>query len=313
MGNTPSQAQGSPSRSTEHGGIYHAGSASGSGSNNNNGGGSKEGTPSSTIKSNSRHPSMRLPMPSRPSHISPNSSHPTSPSGRGGSPRRRKSLELPDLNKLSFTPAAVVATTATTTSHATHARHGDTLSPSSVPTQSSAGVIPGAAGGGGGGARKWQHVLGGRTASPLSGSLGPMSKVQALPASVPEPRSMPIPGTGGMASPRGGNVNPYFPSSPQKSTGSSTRRASVAPIPIPISGRPANANVDSHGASPPPNTVAPTPGGGGGGGRVDEQGDGLVAVPINWQGTAKTVYVTGSFADNWKGRIKLNRRYVHFK
>jgi hypothetical protein len=43
---------------------------------------------------------------------------------------------------------------------------------------------------------------------------------------------------------------------------------------------------------------------------VDEQGDGMVSVPISWQGTAKTVYVTGSFADNWKGRIKLSRRCV---
>lgn len=128
-----------------------------------------------------------------------------------------------------------------------------------------------------------------------------MSKVATapLPASVPEPRNMPIPA--GAADPRT-VVNPYFPSSPSKSASSSPRRSSVAPIPIP--GRPPVIHVDSHGATPPQRTGVPTPAPGG---RVEEQGDGLVGVPISWQGTAKTVYVTGSFADNWKGRIKLNR------
>ncbi len=188
MGNTPSHPHGSPAR--------------------------PHGTPTTN-----RPPNLRLPMPQRPTHISPQSSNPTSPSGRPGSPRRRKSLELPDLNKLSFTPAAPLPTTATTTSH---------LAPSSEAASSS---------------RKWQTLSGHR--SPLAGNnaLGAMSKI--------EPSTQ------------------YFP--------------------------------NQRPPSPKPPTSPD---------RDDEPNDGLVSVPISWTGGGKTVYVTGNFANNWKDRFKLNKRWV---
>lgn len=76
--------------------------------------------------------------------------------------------------------------------------------------------------------------------------------------------------------------------------------------------RPQVKPVDSPlrtGLTPPPPTAAATPGVSG----VDEAGaasgksDGLVDVPIQWNGGGKNVYVTGNFADNWRGRVKLKK------
>ena len=256
MGNTPSN-QASPARNT--------------------------GEDRQTGQPSSRHPNLRLPMPQRPPYISPNSSNPTSPSGgRSGSPRRRKSLELPDLNKLSFTPAAPVPTLATHTSHHLATPHkkqpAQPSTPSSVPTGS-----------------KWRQALGGRTASPLTNNaLGAMSKIDG-PSSVPT-RTAPID-----VSQRGGD-NPYFPSTPVES--SPTRRK-ILPISIPGRESSPARRVDrsQEGTEPTP-SVAPTPPS-----RVSREklDDGLVNVPISWVGGGKTVFVTGNFADNWKGRIKLEK------
>lgn len=196
-------------------------------------------------------------------------------------------MELPDLNKLSFTPAAPVPTLATHTSHHLATPSGQkkqpTATPSSVPTGS-----------------KWRHALGGRTASPLAGSnaLGAMSKLEG-PSSVPA-KTAPID-----VSPKGVD-NPYFPSSPPQS--SPTKRK-ILPISIPGRGSSPARKVDQpqEGTEPPPPTVAPTPPS-----RVSREklDDGLVNVPITWNGGGKTVFVTGNFADNWKGRIKLNKSWV---
>lgn len=266
MGNTPSN-QASPARGAGH----NAGDKS---------------SPSAT----SRHPNLRLPMPQRPTHISPNSSNPTSPSGgRSGSPRRRKSLELPDLNKLSFTPAAPVPTLATNTSHHLATPQGNkrnSTGNAATPTHSTTG--------------RWKQALGGRVASPLAGgnALGAMSRIE--PSSVPAPKTAPV------AMPHGRSadpsVNPYFPSSPEKSPKRKLSPRRVLPIKIP--GSQAEPSSLPSGTAPPPPTTAPTPPS-----RVSREqlDDGLISVPIQWNGGGKTVFVTGNFADNWKGRIKLSK------
>ena len=283
MGNTPSN-QASPAR----GGDRHAGGGGGS----------------------SRQPNLRLPMPQRPTHMSPTSSNPASPSGtRGTSPRRRKSLELPDLNKLAFTPAAPVPTLATHTSHhlapSTTAGHVKRGSTGSAP-------IPSTAPGGQSSPGRWRQALGGGgRASPLAG-MGAMSRLD----SVPGPRTAPVTMPYASVSPTRtseGTVNPYFPTSPIQPASPAT----AVPIAIPGKEPPTSPtrNEEAHhrGTEPPPPTVASSPPRlGKDATEMDrEPHDGLVNVPIQWNGGGKSVFVTGNFADNWKGRIKLKKRYVH--
>ncbi|WVQ83880.1 hypothetical protein IAT38_006024 [Cryptococcus sp. DSM 104549] len=268
---------------------------------------------------NQRHPSLRLPMPAR--HISPQSSNPTSPSGRGGSPRRRKSLELPDLNKLSFTPAALTPSVGAPTTHIHTSHHlaggpgAAVTSPPLTPTSSNAPAPAGGAAGPAGngpitpGGRRWKETLGGRS-SPLANAnaLGAMSRLD--PSSRATPVSIP---TGQHA-----NVNPYFPSTAAAEEGQRAAASRAVPIPIPGS-----QSVRPQGIEPPPNTVAPTPprggwdtaaAGAGDSGAVAGPGagpgevqDGMVNVPITWTGGGKVVSVTGNFADNWKTHIPLQR------
>ncbi|WWC67506.1 uncharacterized protein I206_101414 [Kwoniella pini CBS 10737] len=256
-----------------------------------------------------RHPNLRLPMPQRPTHISPQSSNPTSPSGgRSGSPRRRKSLELPDLNKLSFTPSALtpaapVPTVHTHTSHhlapSTSAITSNKTSPinTSDPPIPPSNIVP---------TKRWQHALGGR-ASPLTNpnALGAMSKLDNNVPSKSAPISMPNTNI----QHRGDESNPYFPTT-------AAQEAAAKSIPIPIPGKELPPPLGKPaGLSPPPPTKAPTPLPPNA--SATQQGeqstplqpvdDGLVNVPVHWTGGGKTVYVTGNFADNWKGRIKLHR------
>lgn len=175
MGNTPSNQHGSPRHP--------------SGSNHGNGHDNRSGS--------SRHPNLRLPMPpANPNNISPTPSNPASPSGRSGSPRRRKSLELPDLNKLSFTPAAPVPTTATHTSH-----H---LAPSTSAGRSTSPNAPS-------GSKRWQNVLGGAR-SPLTPGFGAMSKLDsnatATTSQSPTKATNKDPSTSPTHST---STNPYFP------------------------------------------------------------------------------------------------------
>ncbi|EKC97841.1 SNF1-related kinase complex anchoring protein SIP1 [Trichosporon asahii var. asahii CBS 8904] len=60
----------------------------------------------------------------------------------------------------------------------------------------------------------------------------------------------------------------------------------------------------AHWPEPPPPTVSATPQPTGG---AQAEDDGLVDVPIQWTGGGRTVLVTGNFADNWRGRIKLRK------
>ena len=286
--------------------------------------------------SSSNKPNLRLPIPPKPIQISPNSSHPTSPSGgvggsaagsggaRGTSPRRRKSLELPDLNRLAFTPAAPVPTIATHTSHAVapttpaalgHFKRGSTGSsvPSSVPDEGSP-------------SRRWRMTLGGRGKGGPSAGLSAMTKVD-ISQSVPAPRTAPInmPSTAAAA-----DANPYFPNSPPlaeapkavslaASPESRGRTRMAAPIAIPgrkpaMSQSPPIEGTPLTGTMPPPPTVAPSPPpplrAAGSEMPITEEegsGEGLVSVPVRWEGGGKSVYVTSDFADNWKKRIKMNK------
>jgi 5'-AMP-activated protein kinase regulatory beta subunit len=97
-------------------------------------------------------------------------------------------------------------------------------------------------------------------------------KINDLPT-VAEPRSLPGPEA----------VNPYFPSSPAKPT-----KAPVYTVPAP------RRVTESQSDYSTPHTEVPD--------------DGMVDVPIQWSGGGKTVLVTGNFADNWAGRIKLKKR-----
>ncbi len=302
MGNTPSAQQSSPARGQTNGDRAQTSSQSAS----------------NTGSTSSRLPNLRLPMPQRPTHRSPQSSNPTSPSGaRSGSPRRRKSLELPDLNKLSFTPAAPVPTTATHTSHhlaptTPAAGHAKAASVSAVPQATSATVSTPTG--------KWRQALGGRT-SPLVGpnALGAMSKLES---SVPAPKTAPISMRHASVSPtrlRDADINPYFPVNPPSISPTKPREASprgAEPIPI-------HAKIEAPPIEPPrkelssilapaiesiPPTVTATPPSQISHDEAEESNDGLVSVPVQWTGGGKVVYVTGNFADNWKGRIKLKRR-----
>ena len=293
MGNTPSN-QASPSR----------GGSAASASNDRS-----QMSPSGGAPSSSRNPNLRLPMPQRPTHISPVSSNPTSPNGGRGSssPRRRKSLELPDLNKLSFTPAAPVVTLATHTSHhlATPSGHNKRNSTGgSTPTQSPQ-QPPGRS--------AWRQALGGRIASPLAGSnaLGAMSRIDG---SASAPRTAPVGMPNASVSPTraaDGSVNPYFPNDPPETSPTRSKASPARPVNIPGRmglGSPVRKtdSTANTGTEPPPTSIAPTPPS-----RVSreklEEDDGLVSVPIQWNGGGRTVAVTGNFADNWKGRIKLKK------
>lgn len=258
MGNTPSHQHGTPSR---------------------HGDGSNLGRSGSQRRQNN----LRLSMPQRNAHISPQSSHPNSPSGRPGSPRRRRSLELPDLNRLSFTPAAPQPTTATNTSN----HLGTTASR----TPSTSG-------------RRWQQGTGsnggGSTRNdPMSPPKDGRSGPAGVGASAQSPEgvtvvplndhttyfpSQPIP----IRSPRGGNAD--LPSPERRP------RPELKPI--------SDSTPRRTGLTPPPPTVSATPQP-----PADQsgEGDGLVDVPIQWTGGGRTVYVTGNFADNWRGRIKLRK------
>ncbi|KAK8846589.1 hypothetical protein IAR55_005675 [Kwoniella newhampshirensis] len=320
MGNTPSH---------QHGGHHSHGHASPAGqpSTTASANQSHESSPT-TAHPHRHHPSLRLPMP-RP-HISPQSSNPTSPSGsthnRSGSPRRRKSLELPDLNKLSFTPAALtpaapVPTTHTHTSHhlapstpaAGHVKHG---SSSGVPSSSSASTTTGVPALGTP-TKKWHGVLGGRTGSPLANAnhLGAMSRLdQSVPGAGSRSAPVSMPSTNVSTQ----TNNPYFPSTAEQNAITQTQQIPTRAIPIPIPGKDMKYGSEGMkktlvaGVTPPP-TAAPTPPPlppnlEGEHPQVQEEpNDGMVNVPIQWNGGGKVVYVTGNFADNWKGRIKLHR------
>ncbi|ORY24883.1 5'-AMP-activated protein kinase beta subunit, interation domain-domain-containing protein [Naematelia encephala] len=283
MGNTPSSQQGSPAR--PQGAPAPSQAAAGA---------SSAGQPGSSRV----QPNLRLPMPQRPTHISPQSSNPTSPSGgRSGSPRRRKSLELPDLNRLSFTPAAPVPTTATHTNHhlapttAAHAKRTTTAgSPALAVSPSS---------------HRWKQALGGR-ASPLAGA-NALSAMSRLDSPVPAPRTAPVTMPNASVSPSRATAaeNPYFPTVPH--TSSQARDTSpLRPIPVPSKDTTTD-TTKAAGVDAPPPTIAPTPPSRVSEEQVGDMQDGLVNVPIQWTGGGKVVYVAGNFADNWKGRIKLKR------
>lgn len=256
-------------------------------------------------------------MPRR--HVSPQPSNPTSPSsGRpgSGSPRRRKSLELPDLNKLSFTPAALtpaapVPTTHTHTSHhlapstaaGHHARHSTSPPLPGTPTGAPSPGSGSASGSGTGSSnRYWRDQLGGR-ASPLAGpnAVGAMSKLEpTLSSGSTESR-------GGIV---GSDVNPYFPD-PYGVHDPSARNVKAIPIPIPGKDRARDppqiqqAAAQAQAQSKPSDLGAIVP--------VQEEGlkdDGLVDVPIQWNGGGRNVYVAGTWDGGWAKRIKLHRRCV---
>ena len=304
MGNTPSAPQGSPARAQTT-------------QNNADRAHTTNQTPpstSSTPSTSSRNPNLRLPMPQRPVHVSPQSSRPTSPSGpRSGSPRRRKSLELPDLNKLSFTPAAPIPTTATQTENffapttpAVGHFKSYTIAASPPPATAPMGTIS---------PSKWKQAMGGP--SPLVGptALGAVSTSEEknVPASETAPGAMRHTSISPTRAQEPAS-NPYFPAHPPLVTRPKPREASprgveAAPIPIksdaPILGLNINESKSpsvvaaslSTGTSPLPSNAS-----------EDEPNDGLVNVPVQWTGSGKVVYVTGNFADNWKGRIQLKRR-----
>ena len=163
--------------------------------------------------------------------------------------------------------------------------------------------------------------------SPLAGSnaLGAMSKIEGS-GPVSGPRTAPVSMPNASVSPTRAaeaNVNPYFPSSPVDRSPSRRKEESphrnIQPIAIPGSQAPLLsipavasyrkgelASQTGTGTLPPPTTAAPTPPS-----RMSreklEEDDGLVNVPVQWNGGGKNVFVTGNFADNWKGRIRLKK------
>lgn len=267
MGNTPSNQHGTPKPRDSHGHTQQG------------------GQPASA--SSSRHPNLRLPMPSRsPNNLSPSESNPASPSGRSSSPRRRKSLELPDLNKLSFTPAAPVPTTATHTSHhlapsTTANRPGDSRhTGSSSQSSTSAPSAP----------KRWQQVLGGGH-GPLSKPLGAMSQLDSGGSSS---KTAPI------NMPKGSQVAPppqpshYTPTGPHTPTKATPRDVASKESPSRRSAVP----TSEHGA-PAGSTIH------------ESENDGAVNVPITWTGGGKTVMIAGNFSDNWRGRIPMTKGSVN--
>lgn len=125
------------------------------------------------------------------------------------------------------------------------------------------------------------------------------------------PHSAPVAMSGASVSPSraaDAGINPYFPANPhaaaEAAEGVKRRPTISTPIPIPKKAKeePAKAAVPEKVQAPAEPNVAAV----GAPGEMSE--DGLVNVPIQWTGGGKVVYVTGNFADNWKGRIKLKRR-----
>ncbi|ODN88492.1 hypothetical protein L198_06764 [Cryptococcus wingfieldii CBS 7118] len=241
-----------------------------------------------------RHPSLRLHMPQH--HISPSHSGNTSPSGRPGSPRRRKSLELPDLNKLQFTPAAFSPAAPVPTTH-THTSHH--LAPSTTAVRKESPPITPTANVNN---RRWRDTLGGK-ASPLAGqnTLAAMSKLEP-----------PISGSSSGQTSKGGasDVNPYFPDpyGVQDPT-AGTHPSKAVPIPIPGKEPPRaepqevplpRPQVAEHDSGPPVQQGFTE-------GPVEEKGDGLVDVPIQWNGGGRNVYVAGTWEGGWANRIKLRK------
>ncbi|WVO15697.1 hypothetical protein L204_103358 [Cryptococcus depauperatus] len=240
-----------------------------------------------------RHHSLRLSIPYR--HISPQRSDPTSPPGGLGSPRRRKSLELPDLNKLSFTPSALtpaapVPTTHTHTSHhlapsitaSTHSTRSP--SPPITPTASISAVH---------GARRWRDALSGGRGSPLAGvnTLGAMSKLE------------PVYGASSTSG-RGSEVNPYFPDS--YNTQSPTTPSKAMPIPIP--GKETLERDERHRESEMGYQQQQSLGTEDKRGQEEQsKNSGLVNVPVQWTGGGKNVSVAGTWDGGWSNRIKLHR------
>jgi len=94
--------------------------------------------------------------------------------------------------------------------------------------------------------------------------------------------------------------NPYFPAgnsnevSPSRGRQTSPRRSLDVQIPPP----PSKSPTPLPPVSASPRELS----------QDEDMKDGLVAVPVQWTGGGKVVYVTGNFADNWKGRIKLRKR-----
>jgi 5'-AMP-activated protein kinase regulatory beta subunit len=39
--------------------------------------------------------------------------------------------------------------------------------------------------------------------------------------------------------------------------------------------------------------------------------DGMVAVPVQWSGAGKAVFLAGDFADDWKAKIAMTKVYVY--
>lgn len=148
--------------------------------------------------------------------------------------------------------------------------------------------------------------------------LSPMSKMESGQGPMSAPVHMPnasVSPTRASAS----TENPYFPSAPAPKA---EEAAATKALPIPIPGKTAPGGEQQRpttqistppraATSPPPSTVAPTPAEPRPTEGEDEQpNDGLVAVPIQWTQGGKEVYVTGTFADNWKGRVELRKRCV---
>lgn len=268
MGNTPSHPNGGPKDGASASQPDAAASTH------------KRSTSSSSA-SQRPPPNLRLPLPSTSRNHSPNSSNPTSPSGRPGSPRRRKSLELPDLNRLSFTPATPaqpVGTPQNANGSAARPGHGN------------ANIGPGI----GSGFKRWNQALGGHRASPLANpnALKAMSQVEVTP-----PRTIPSsqPELGVPIPQRKEAENPYFPS------------ITAASVPIPVPGRAREPTSPTQPGQPstlpPPPTKRPEA----------EGGNELVPVLFTWKGTGRetNVEISGTWLrDSWKARVKLRRRYV---
>ena len=266
MGNTPSN----PNGGGKDAGASQADSSTSPTSH-------KRSSSSASSQQTKQAPNLRLPLPSTSRNHSPNSSNPTSPSGRPGSPRRRKSLELPDLNRLSFTPATPaqpVGTPQNANGSAARASHGN------------ANIGPGV----GSGFKRWNQALGGHRASPLANpnALKAMSQVESKPPPPQPDLGIPIPGKKDVD-------NPYFPSVVPAS----------APIPMPGRGRQASSPPQpGQPSSQPPAQVK----------RPDAEGtDGNELVPVlfTWKGTGREINVELSgtwLRESWKARVKLRRR-----
>lgn len=106
----------------------------------------------------------------------------------------------------------------------------------------------------------------------------------------------------------GSDVNPYFPD-PYGVHDPSARNVKAIPIPIPGKDRTRDqpqvqqAAAQAQAQSKPSDLGAIVP--------VQEEGlkdDGLVDVPIQWNGGGRNVYVAGTWDGGWAKRIKLRRR-----